>query len=89
MKGEESTQLDYILGTVTNLKDLGYEINEEIDVHCRLIEDIESKEDEILSKTRYNQKRFAEFLKAKNSSLTCLWTFVLVLFVLFVLALIY
>lgn len=81
--------LDYILGKVTNLKDLGFEINEEIDVQCRLIESIESKEDEILSKSHYNQKKFDEYLKVKGTSLTSLWTIVVVLFMLFIFVLIY
>lgn len=85
----EPSHLDYIMGTVVNLKDLGYEINEEIDVQCRLIESIESKEDEILNKTRYNHKKLDEYLKEKTVSLASLWTIVIVLFMMFLFVLVY
>ena len=76
-------QLDYLHGTVTSLKDIGYEINDEINVHSRLLEDIEAKEDSIFHKTKSNQDKLKNFMDNKNNTLFCLWTIVIILFVVF------
>jgi len=78
-----ANQLDYIHGTVTSLKDIGYEINDEINVHTRLIEDIESKEDEIFDRTKANERGLKYFMDNKNNSLYCLWAVAIVLFIVF------
>jgi hypothetical protein len=82
-KSNTSNQLDYIHGTVTSLKDIGYEINDEINVHTRLIEDIESREDEIFDRTRTNERNFKYFMDNKNNSLYCLWAVAIALFIVF------
>lgn len=84
---EEGKQLDYIHGTVTNLREIGYEINDEINVHSRLLEDIENRENEIFQKAKTNDQRLREYIAEKSSSLFCLWTIVIVLFVVFILVL--
>ena len=79
---EQENQLDYVLGTATNLKELGIEINEEIGVHCRLLDEIESREDAILGKQARNAKLLKQF--SDRSSLTWLWGFVFFLFLTFI-----
>lgn len=79
-----TTQLDYILGTATSLKEIGYEINEEIGVHCRLLEEIEDREDQIFAKHNKNEKLFQDWTKSKGSSLVCLWGIVIFLFITFI-----
>ena len=59
---------------------IGYEINEEIGVHVGLLEEIESREDQLLSKQRNNDKLMREWMKSKTGSLTCLWGLVIFLF---------
>ena len=78
--GQED-QLDHILGTATHLKELGYEINEEIGVHVRLLEEIDAREDELLAKQKMNDKLLSDWIKSKNSPLTWIWTLVAFLFV--------
>lgn len=77
---EERDQLDHILGTATHLKEIGYEINEEIGVHIGLLEEIEDRENHLLSKQRSNEKLLREWMNSKASSMTCLWSLVLLLF---------
>jgi len=81
---EQSNQLDYILGTAVSLKEIGYEINEEIGVHCRLLEEIEDREDQIFAKHRSNERLFQDWMKTKGSSLTFLWGLVIFLFITFI-----
>ena len=81
---QQESQLDYILGTATNMKEIGHEINEEIGVHCRLLEDIEAREDEILEKQRVNERLLKDWIKSKNSSLGWLWGIVVFLFLTFI-----
>ena len=81
---EQSVQLDYILGTATSLKEIGYEINEEIGVHCRLLEEIEDREDQIFAKHKTNEKLFQDWMKSKGSSLAWLWGLVIFLFLTFI-----
>lgn len=81
---EQESQLDYILGTATNLKEIGYEINEEIGVHWRLLEDIEAREDEIFEKQKVSDRLLKDWIKSKNSSLGWLWGIVVFLFLTFI-----
>ena len=81
MQGQShDDQLDHILGTATHLKELGYEINEEIGVHVRLLEEIDAREDELLAKQRKNDRLLSDWIKSKNSPLTWLWGLVAFLF---------
>ena len=84
---EQNKQLDYIHGTVTSLKEIGMEINDEINVHTRLLEDIESKEDEIFFKTKSNESRLKYFMDNKNTSIMCMWVAIVVLSMIFLLIL--
>ena len=81
---EQNNQLDYILGTATNLKEIGYEINEEIGVHCRLLDEIETREDEIFDKQKHNDQLLKQWMASKASPLTWLWGLVLILFMTFI-----
>lgn len=87
VRNEEAQQLDFIHGTVTSLREIGYEINDEINVHSRLLEDIENREDEIFQKAKTNELRLKEYIAEKSSSLFCLWGIVIVLFVVFIMVL--
>jgi hypothetical protein len=80
MMQERGSQLDHILGTATNLKEIGYEINDEIGVHVRLLEEIESREDEIFSKQKNTERQLKEWMNSKNSSVAWLWGLVAFLF---------
>ncbi len=82
---EKQDELDHILGTATHLKEIGYEINEEIGVQIGLLEEIEDREDQLLAKQKRNDKLMRDWLQSKNGPLTCLWGLV----VLFFMALIY
>lgn len=86
-KREQNKQLDFIHGTVSSLKEIGYEINDEINVHTRLLEDIESKEDEIFFKTKSNESRLKYFMENKNTSIMCMWIAIVVLSMIFLLIL--
>ena len=76
----EHDQLDHILGTATNLKEIGYEINDETGVHLRLLEEIDAREDELLMKQRKNERLLREWINSKTSPLAWLWALVAVLF---------
>ena len=84
---EQNKQLDYIHGTVSSLKEIGYEINEEINVHTRLLEDIETKEDAIFFKTKSNESRLKHFMENKNASIMCMWVVIVILSMIFLLVL--
>ena len=84
---EQNKQLDYIHGTVSSLKEIGYEINDEINVHTRLLEDIESKEDAIFFKTKSNESRLKYFMDNKNTSILCMWVAIVILSMIFLLVL--
>ena len=87
LKREQNKQLDFIHGTVSSLREIGYEINDEINVHTRLLEDIESKEDEIFFKTKSNESRLKYFMDNKNASIMCMWIAIVVLSMIFLLIL--
>ena len=73
-------QLDHILGTATHLKEIGYEINDEIGVHVGLLEEIEDRENQLLSKQRRNEMLMREWKESKTSSMTFVWGLVVLLF---------
>ena len=75
---DEENQLDHILGTATHLKEIGYEINEEIGVHVRLLDEISLREDEILEKQQRNEKLLRQWMASRSGSF--IWTFVAILF---------
>lgn len=79
VRQDEENQLDHILGTATHLKELGYEINEEIGVHVRLLDEISLREDEILEKQQRNEKLLRQWMASRSGS--CIWAFVAILFV--------
>lgn len=84
MMQERSSQLDHILGTATNLKEIGYEINDEIGMHVRLLEEIESREDEIFSKQKQSERQLKEWMSSKGGNIAWLWGTVVVLFLTFI-----
>lgn len=85
---EEDDQLDQILGTATHLKEIGYEINDEILVHVRLLDEIDAREDAIFTQQRANEKLLRNWMATKSRSTLMLWGLVCVLFLIFVYVLI-
>lgn len=77
-------QLDQILGTAMHLKEIGYEINDEIGVHVRLLDEIDEREDEIFSKHRVNERLLRDWKLSKSGPVLMLWGLVCVLFLILV-----
>ncbi len=73
-------QLDHILGTATHLKEIGYEINDEIGVHVRLLDEIDAREEALLSKQANNDKLLSKWMLNKSGAVTWLWGIVVFLF---------
>jgi len=71
--------LDFLLGTVNNLKNMGGDISEEIDLHCRMLGEAEEQSESLLGKTKQQQVRLNSL---REESVTCgLWVCIIVLLV--------
>jgi hypothetical protein len=81
---DEDDQLDQILGTATHLKEIGYEINDEILVHVRLLDEIDAREDALFSQQRANERLLGNWMATKSRSTLTLWGLVCVLFLIFI-----
>jgi hypothetical protein len=81
---DEDDQLDQILGTATHLKEIGYEINDEILVHARLLDEIDAREDALFSQQRANERLLGNWMATKSRSTLTLWGLVCVLFLIFI-----
>lgn len=81
---DEDDQLDQILGTATHLKEIGYEINDEILVHVRLLDEIDAREDALFSQQRSNERLLGNWMATKSRSTFTLWGLVCVLFLIFI-----
>lgn len=64
--------LDFLHGTVQNLKNMGGEISNEIDLHCRLLSDLEDDTDNITGKVKRQKDRLSQ-LTGSSSPTCCLW----------------
>eukprot|EP00414_Alexandrium_minutum_P004475 CAMPEP_0113819104 /NCGR_PEP_ID=MMETSP0328-20130328/573_1 /TAXON_ID=39455 /ORGANISM="Alexandrium minutum" /LENGTH=210 /DNA_ID=CAMNT_0000787039 /DNA_START=164 /DNA_END=793 /DNA_ORIENTATION=+ /assembly_acc=CAM_ASM_000350 len=63
--------LDFLMGTVHNLKNMGGDISEEIDLHCRLLGEAEEQSESLLGKTKQSQARLNSL---REEPVTCyLW----------------
>jgi len=71
--------LDFLHGTVQNLKSMGSNISNEIDLHCRLLDDLEGQTDSTTSKMKQAHRKLE---KLSESAPTCyLWVCICVLIV--------
>mmetsp|Transcript_30158 Transcript_30158/g.70162 ORF Transcript_30158/g.70162 Transcript_30158/m.70162 type:complete len:227 (+) Transcript_30158:164-844(+) len=77
--GNQDETLDFLLGTVHNLKNMGGDISQEIDLHCQLLGEAESQTESLLGKNRQQQTRLSVL---KEEPVTCyLWVCICVLLV--------
>mmetsp|Transcript_144449 Transcript_144449/g.402428 ORF Transcript_144449/g.402428 Transcript_144449/m.402428 type:complete len:229 (+) Transcript_144449:170-856(+) len=71
--------LDFLLGTVHNLKNMGGDISQEIDLHCQLLGEADEQSESLLGKTRQQQTRLNAL---RDEPVTCyLWVYICVLLV--------
>lgn len=78
--------LDFLLGTVNNMKNMGGAISEEIDLHCKLLGEAEEQSESLLGKTKQQNKRLDSL---RDEPVTCylwvcIWVLLVTLFVLLV-----
>jgi len=85
--GMQDETLDYLAGSVLSLKGMSSGISQEIDVHLKLLVDLEDQTDETTDKIRQQK---AKLLQLSEQSPTCgLWMCVCCLIVLLVVLLIF
>mmetsp|Transcript_143226 Transcript_143226/g.249807 ORF Transcript_143226/g.249807 Transcript_143226/m.249807 type:complete len:228 (+) Transcript_143226:164-847(+) len=70
--------LDFLHGTVQNLKNMGGEISNEIDLHCRLLGDLEDETDNTTGKVKRQKDRLSQ-LTNQSSPTCCLWVCICVM----------
>merc|ERR1711908_265262 len=66
---EQDETLDFLHGTVKNLKNMGRDIGQEIDLHCRLLGDLEEQTDSTTGKMQRQQSQMKRL--AAEQSPTC------------------
>uniref|UniRef100_A0A0G4GD04 t-SNARE coiled-coil homology domain-containing protein n=1 Tax=Chromera velia CCMP2878 TaxID=1169474 RepID=A0A0G4GD04_9ALVE len=74
---DQEQQLEELEGSVHTLKTVGGCIGEEIDLHCRLLDDVSSDTDKVQEKMKRNQKSLGDLMQRQST--TCLWLAILVL----------
>lgn len=76
--------LDFLHGAIGNLKNIGGSISQEVDLHCRLLGDLEEQTDKASDQVKKHQ---GQLLRLMEQSTTCqLWSCIFVLLlILFVL----
>lgn len=85
---DQDETLDFLHGTIANLKNIGGEISNEIDLHCRLLGDLEESADSSTAKVQ-NQKARLQAISEQSSSSCTLWGCACCLFILLLLLLFY
>jgi len=78
--------LDFLHGTVSNLKNMGGDISNEIDLHCKLLGEMEEQTGSQISKIKQQAARF-DFLTEQNANCSlwvCICVMLVTLFVLLV-----
>lgn len=83
---QQDQQIDFLEGSVGNLKNLGLGINSEIDVQLRLLGDLEEGTDKAALKMHSTQNMLVNMMN--ETSETCLWCTIIFLIVLIVVLLI-
>lgn len=66
--------LDFLSGTVSNLKSIGGDISSEIDLHCRLLGDLEDQTDDANGKLKKQQSQLRKLGEQSNNC--SLWAFI-------------
>eukprot|EP00916_Digyalum_oweni_P009593 GHVL01016177.1.p1 GENE.GHVL01016177.1~~GHVL01016177.1.p1 ORF type:complete len:215 (-),score=38.44 GHVL01016177.1:208-852(-) len=83
---EQDEQLDFLHGTVQNLKHIGHSINEEIDLHCRLLSNMENATDTTSNKLVVNEVLLKKMMKKRSCSSTILLSLTIVLLLIIIIA---
>mmetsp|Transcript_50514 Transcript_50514/g.141419 ORF Transcript_50514/g.141419 Transcript_50514/m.141419 type:complete len:216 (+) Transcript_50514:265-912(+) len=81
----QDEQLDFLHGTVQNIKGMGGNISQEIDLHCRLLGELEAQTDAATNKVKQNRARLEQL--SEQSPTCCLWAIICFLSVVLVLLL--
>lgn len=83
---EQDEALDFLHGTVQNLKTMGGDISQEIDLHCKLLGELEDQTDNSTAKARQQRMRLGEIGEQGTSCAlwACICVLISVLFVLLV-----
>ncbi|CAE8610469.1 unnamed protein product [Polarella glacialis] len=71
--------LDFLSGSIANLKQMGGGISQEIDLHCSLLGDMEGQADNATGRIQNQQKKLQEL--SQHSELCCLWVCICVMIV--------
>eukprot|EP00921_Rhytidocystis_pertsovi_P025249 GHVQ01040762.1.p1 GENE.GHVQ01040762.1~~GHVQ01040762.1.p1 ORF type:complete len:340 (+),score=71.21 GHVQ01040762.1:516-1535(+) len=85
----QETQLDYLEGTVHNLKSIGNGINEEVTLHQRLLGDLDGEIDESQGRLRREGGRLNSLMRAGGRGVGWLMCLVILLVVVLVFVIIY
>eukprot|EP01016_Furgasonia_blochmanni_P047280 TRINITY_DN6933_c0_g1_i11.p1 TRINITY_DN6933_c0_g1~~TRINITY_DN6933_c0_g1_i11.p1 ORF type:complete len:266 (-),score=36.60 TRINITY_DN6933_c0_g1_i11:227-1024(-) len=75
MMKDQDDQLDVLLGTVGNIKKIGKNINEELDVHHKLLDDLDDGVSRNINKMEKTQGKLQDFMQ--KSSNCCLYSIIL------------
>mmetsp|Transcript_112093 Transcript_112093/g.362026 ORF Transcript_112093/g.362026 Transcript_112093/m.362026 type:complete len:236 (-) Transcript_112093:11-718(-) len=73
---EQDDTLDFLHGTVRNLKNMGSGISQEIDVHCQMLSELEDSSDKSTSRVRQQQGKLNQL---SESSSCYLWAYICVM----------
>eukprot|EP01017_Pseudomicrothorax_dubius_P038302 TRINITY_DN5715_c0_g2_i1.p1 TRINITY_DN5715_c0_g2~~TRINITY_DN5715_c0_g2_i1.p1 ORF type:complete len:196 (-),score=52.50 TRINITY_DN5715_c0_g2_i1:185-772(-) len=73
---KQDQHIDTLAGTVSNLKGIGRNIGEELDLHNKLLTDLDAGVDKNTQKMEKTQGRLQDFMKKTNTN--CLYIIILV-----------
>lgn len=79
----QDEQLDCLEGSVYNLKSIGADIGQEVDLHCRLLGDLDEETDKARANIRAQKGSLAAIVE--GTSVTCLWVCIVILILLILL----
>mmetsp|Transcript_46747 Transcript_46747/g.111139 ORF Transcript_46747/g.111139 Transcript_46747/m.111139 type:complete len:92 (+) Transcript_46747:50-325(+) len=74
---QQDESLDFLSGTVQNLKKFGGAIGEELDMHCRLLGDMEGQTEDARDRIKHQQKKLEAL--SSESTMCALWTCIFVM----------
>ncbi|KAK9670901.1 hypothetical protein K7432_017277 [Basidiobolus ranarum] len=84
---EQDQQLDSVLNTVHNLREIAVTMGGELDDHHMLLEDLDNQLDSTDGKLKMARKRVDRFLEKSSESTCCITVLIVVLFILLLLVL--
>eukprot|EP00922_Rhytidocystis_sp_ex-Travisia-forbesii_P008574 GHVS01012582.1.p1 GENE.GHVS01012582.1~~GHVS01012582.1.p1 ORF type:complete len:282 (-),score=70.89 GHVS01012582.1:328-1173(-) len=85
----QDQQLDHLHGTVHNLKNIGYDISEEVTLHQRLLGDLEGQVDLGRGNVRQSESRLRQLMRGGRRRSAVLFCLVIALVVILILLIIY